>query len=146
MADIKRKAEATWTGDLKSGTGKTSGESGAFKDVECTFATRFGDEKGSNPEELIGAAHSSCFSMQLSGLLGRDGHEPKSIHTEATVTLQKTEGGFKVSSVHLSTQGDVPGIDEETFQKIAQEAKETCPISMLLMPGLDEMTLDATLA
>ena len=145
MADIERRAEAQWTGDLKSGVGKTSGASGAFEDVQYTFATRFENKPGSNPEELIGAAHASCFSMQLSGVLTGDGNAPKRIHTRATVTMRKVEGGFKVSAVHLHAEGEVPGIDEATFKKAAEEAKEICPISVLLSPGLEEVTVEAKL-
>ncbi|MFU8806022.1 MAG: OsmC family peroxiredoxin [Bradymonadaceae bacterium] len=145
MADLKSNAEAIWTGELKTGTGKTSGKSGAFMNVEYTFATRFEGQEGSNPEELIAAAHAACFSMQLSGVLGKGGHSPESIHTDATITLSLGEGGPRVSRIHLKTEAGVPGIDDATLQEAAETAKKICPISKLLTPGLDEITMEATL-
>jgi lipoyl-dependent peroxiredoxin len=146
MPDILRHASGTWSGDLQSGTGTASTESGALRDAKVSFTSRFEDGvTGSNPEELIAAAHASCFSMALSATLGRQGHTPKQIRTQATLTLNKGEGGFKVTKIHLDTEGDVPGIDEATFRKAAETAKETCPISVLLRPGLEALTVNARL-
>ncbi len=146
MPDILRHASGTWAGDLQTGTGTASTESGALHDAKVSFATRFNEPMtGSNPEELIAAAHASCFSMALSATLGRQGHTPRKISTKATLTLKRGESGFKVTKIHLETEGDVPGIDEATFKQAAETAKDTCPISTLLKPGLEALTLDARL-
>ncbi len=146
MPDILRHASATWAGDLQSGTGSASTESGALRAAKVSFSTRFNEPlTGSNPEELIAAAHASCFSMALSGTLGRGGHTPKEIRTTATLTLHKGEAGFKITGMHLETEGEVPGITEEQFKQAAETAKETCPISALLKPGLQTLTLNAKL-
>lgn len=145
MADRKNRAMATWRGDLKSGMGTMSTSSGSFEDIEFTFATRFGEELGTNPEELIGAAQAACFSMQLSGILTQGGHSPTHIETEATVGLKYTGKGFKISTIHLQSRAEVSGIDNETFQKAVQTAKEICPVSVLISPGLDEFTVEAVL-
>ncbi len=143
MADILRHAHASWAGDLRGGTGKASTESGALRDATVTFPSRFESGSGSNPEELIAAAHAACFSMALSGVLGAQGHAPKEIRTKATLTLSRAESGFKITKIHLETEGEVPGIDEAAFMAAAEKAKETCPISTLLKPGLQELTVDA---
>ena len=145
MPDLLRHAEATWSGDLRSGSGTASTESGALRDVKMAFASRFESESGSNPEELLAAAHAACFSMALSATLGRSGHTPKEIRTKATVTLNKGASGFKITAIHLETEGEVPGIDEATFKEAAETAKNTCPVSALLKPGLENLTLDAKL-
>ncbi|MFL5804784.1 MAG: OsmC family protein [Roseiflexaceae bacterium] len=146
MPDILRHASGTWAGDLQSGTGSASTESGALRDAKISFTSRFeGPVSGSNPEELIAAAHAACFSMALSGTLGRGGHTPKEIRTKATLTLNKGEAGFKITGIHLETEGEVPGIDEATFKQAAETAKETCPVSALLKPGLQTLTVDAKL-
>lgn len=144
MADLLRHATASWAGDLRSGTGRASTESGALTDATITFPSRFESASGSNPEELIAAAHASCFSMALSAGLSAQGHAPKQIRTKATLTLHKGESGFKITRIHLETEGDVPGIDAAAFQAAAEKAKETCPVSVLLKPGLEELTLTAT--
>lgn len=146
MANREHRAMASWRGDLKGGVGTMSAPSGAFRDIEFTFATRFGDKTGTNPEELIGAAHAGCFSMQLSALLAKGGTPPNHIQTEATVKLKEVEGGFKISTVHLETNAEVPGVDNETFQRAVGEAKRLCPVSVLLSPGLDELTVAARLS
>jgi osmotically inducible protein OsmC len=137
-----RTAEARWEGDLRSGKGRVKLGSGAYEGA-YSFATRFGDEPGSNPEELIGAAHAGCFSMALAAGLSRDGHPPKSIETNATVHLDKDDAGFKISRIELKTVGDVPGIDAATFAKAADDAKKGCPVSRALA-GVD-ISLDAKL-
>lgn len=145
MASRRHRARASWRGDLKSGVGTMSGRSGAFQDVEFSFETRFGEKQGTNPEELIGAAHAACFSMQLSALLAKGGTPPNRVETEATVELKQIEGGFKISAIHLQTEAEVPGVDEESFQRAVGEAKEICPVSVLVSPGLDELTVEARL-
>ena len=126
-----RKAEATWNGDLKGGNGNYSGASGALKG-SYSFGTRFGDTPGTNPEELIGAAHAACFSMALAAGLGGAGHQPKKIHTTADVTIDKVGEGFKITKIVLNTEAQVPGIDEATFMDHANKAKTGCPISQAL--------------
>jgi len=146
MIQIERSAEAIWRGDLKNGQGTTSTETGVLREVPYSFKTRFdNDKQGTNPEELIAAAHAACFSMAFSNLLSTAGHAPREIRTTARLTLAKTETGFKISKIRLETTGVVDGIDDETFQTTAGKAKEGCPVSQLLKPGLEEMTLKATL-
>lgn len=145
MSDIIRKGSAVWSGDLKSGRGRVSTQSGALKDNPYGFTTRFEGEPGTNPEELIAAAHASCFSMALSMILGQDGNTPEEIRTSVAVRLARAEGGFKVTAIHIDVTARVPGLDEEGFSKAAQTAKENCPISKLLAPGLDELTMKAAL-
>jgi len=146
MADIERRASAIWTGDLQKGSGPASVTSGALKDVKISVGSRFGNESGSNPEELIAAAHGACFSMQLSGVLSQEGHPPESIHTNVTLSMRPVAGGFKIFKIHLDTEGKVPGIDETAFRAAAEKAKEICPVSGLLKPGLEVLTVNAKLA
>jgi osmotically inducible protein OsmC len=143
MAEFHRHASSTWRGDLRNGAGVVSTESGALQDTKVTFVSRFENAGGSNPEELIAAAHASCYSMALSAGLSGEGHVPESISTKATVTLQMDQSGPKVTKIHLETEGKVSGIDAATFQTFAETAKANCPISKLLIPGLEEVTLDA---
>ncbi len=144
--EIQRSAEAVWRGDLKSGQGTTSTETGVLREVPYSFKTRFeNDRQGTNPEELIAAAHASCFSMAFANMLSGAGHAPKEIKTRAVLTMKKVEGGFKLARVHLETTGRVDGLDEAAFQATAEKAKNGCPVSQLLKPGLEEMTLKATL-
>ncbi|HXC97893.1 MAG TPA: OsmC family protein [Verrucomicrobiae bacterium] len=144
--EIQRSAEAVWRGDLKSGQGTTSTETGALREIPYSFKTRFeNDRQGTNPEELIAAAHASCFSMAFANMLSGDGHAPKEIKTRALLTMKKVEGGFKLARMHLETTGRVDGLDEAAFQATAEKAKNGCPVSQLLKPGLEEMTLKATL-
>ena len=146
MIQIERSAEAVWRGDLKNGQGTTSTETGVLREVPYSFKTRFdNDKQGTNPEELIAAAHAACFSMAFSNLLSTAGHAPREIRTTARLTLAKTETGFKISKIRLEASGVVDGIDDATFQTTAEKAKEGCPVSQLLRPGLEEMTLKATL-
>jgi len=145
MADIERHASASWSGDLRTGTGKASTESGVLHDATITYPSRFEQATGSNPEELIAAAHAACFSMALSGVLSGQGTPPQEIRTKGTLTLHKGESGFKITRIHLETEGRVLGVDEATFRAAAEKAKETCPVSTLLKPGLEAITLDARL-
>jgi len=124
-------SKAIWNGKLKDGNGKMSIGS-ALEDFPYTFSSRFEDGKGSNPEELIAAAHAGCFSMAFSARLVEEGFTPKSISTIAEVKLEKDKDGFKISESMLNTKADVPGIDEETFMKLAEEAKRNCPVSRAL--------------
>lgn len=146
MPDIERRASATWIGDLQKGQATASVPSGALKDTPISVSSRFGDAPGTNPEELIAAAHASCFSMQLAALLSADGHPPKQIQTNATLSMRKVESGFKIFKMHLDTTGTIEGIDQATFQAAAEKAKTICPVSGLLTPGLEELTLNARLA
>ncbi len=139
---MKRSANAEWKGELKQGKGVISTESGALSNVPYGFSNRFEEEKGSNPEELIGAAHAGCFSMALSGQLGEAGLTPDSIRTTADVTLDKVDSGFAVTKVHLTVKAKVPGADQAAFDTAANNAKAGCPISKLLNA---EITMDATL-
>ena len=127
---------------LIEGRGTMSAASGVLNDTQYSFTTRFEDGIGTNPEELIGAAHAGCYSMALSAELGKAGFDPQSVRTSATVTLEMLEGGPTVTSVHLETVANVPGADDESFQEVANGAKEGCPISRLRDT---EITLDATL-
>ena len=129
---MKRNASAEWRGDLKSGKGTISSASGVLENTQYSFSTRFEEGKGTNPEELIAAAHAGCFSMAFSAQLGERGITPESIRTTATVTLEKTEGGFSVTASHLEVRARVPGVDQAKFDEAAKAAKEGCPISKLL--------------
>ncbi len=146
MADILRSADAVWSGEIKSGNGSISTTSGVLKEAAYSFGTRFENADGTNPEELVAAAHAACYSMALAATLGRGGHKPEQIKTHATVTLESLQaGGFKVAKVRLETTGTVPGMDDATFKQIAAEAEKTCPISNLVRGGA-EIELDAKLA
>ena len=129
---MKRIGSAVWQGGLKDGKGTVSTESGVLKDTQYSFATRFESGRGTNPEELIGAAHAGCFSMALSVVLGNAGFTPERLATTATVTFEKLEAGFTVTEIHLDLVAKVPGASEQAFQEAAQTAKATCPISRLL--------------
>jgi osmotically inducible protein OsmC len=126
-----RNAQAEWKGSVTEGNGIIKLSSGAFEGA-YSFKTRMGDENGTNPEELIGAAHAGCFSMALAAALGQNGFTPSSIHTEAAVRLDKVENGFAITKIDLTTTADVPNIDETKFQEIANAAKENCPVSRAL--------------
>ena len=126
-----RQANAAWKGSLKEGTGNMKFGNGAF-DGAFSFASRFEEGTGTNPEELIGAAHAGCYSMQLSGELSRAGGDPKRIETEAKVLLRKDEIGFKISKIILTSQAEVAGLDEKQFQEAAAAAKKNCPVSRAL--------------
>ncbi|MEH6706909.1 MAG: OsmC family protein [Alloalcanivorax venustensis] len=135
-------ASAHWEGDIKKGKGTISTQSGALKEQPYGFNTRFEDEPGTNPEELIGAAHAGCFSMAFSLELGNAGYTADSIDTKAKVTLDKDGDGFSITKIHLDMNAKIPGIDDAEFQKIANGAKEGCPVSKVLNA---ETTLDAKL-
>ena len=141
---MKRSGSAVWQGGLKDGAGTVSTESGVLDAVSYSFSKRFGDEKGTNPEELVGAAHAACYSMQLSGVLTAAGTPPDEIATSATVSGSMGDSGFSITDVHLTVEAKIPGADEAAFQAAAQKAKEICPISKLLNSSID-ITLDATL-
>ncbi len=139
---MKRKAAAVWRGVLKDGKGTISTDSGVLADTQYSFSTRFEEGKGTNPEELIAAAHAGCFSMALSGQLGNAGLTAESINTSATVTLEKTDAGFTITSVHLDVTAKIPGADQQAFETAANNAKAGCPISRLLKA---EITMQARL-
>ena len=138
-----RTAEAEWKGTLNEGKGTMQGETGAVKG-SYSFSSRFEEGTGTNPEELIAAAHAGCFSMALSGQLGRAGFPPESVKTTARVHLNKTDAGFSITKIELSSRAKVPGIDSATFQEKAEAAKKGCPISRALNPSI-EVVLDAQL-
>ncbi len=137
-----RHADAVWEGSLKDGNGKVALGSGAFEG-KYSFASRFEEAGGTNPEELIAAAHAGCYSMALSATLGRSDFTPTRVATTAKVHFGKIEAGFRITRIDLTTEASVPGIDDAAFQEIAKTAKETCPISVAL--GAVEITLDAKL-
>lgn len=137
-----RTSDATWNGDLKNGKGTVRLGSGAFEG-QYSFSSRFESGTGTNPEELIGAAHAGCYSMAFAGGLGAAGFEPQSVSTIADVHIDKTGDGFTISQIDLRTEATVAGIDEATFQKIAEETKATCPVSQLVKAA--NITLKATL-
>lgn len=140
-----RKAGVLWTGDLKSGNGIVSTESRALFENPFNYRMRFEDEQGTNPEELIAAAHASCFSMALASILTKHGYEPVRTDTTATCVLtSKDGGGHEISTMQLHVRAEVPGIDENTLRKLILEADEVCPVSNLLRNGL-EIQIDATL-
>lgn len=139
---MQRKATAVWNGDLKGGRGRVSTASGVLDNTQYSFSTRFEEGKGTNPEELIAAAHAGCFSMALSAQLMEAGLKADEIRTEATVTLEKVEGGFAVTKSHLDVAARIPGASQEAFDKAAGNAKAGCPISKLLKA---EITMKAVL-
>jgi osmotically inducible protein OsmC len=139
---IKRNGSAVWSGGLKDGKGAVSTGSGVLKDAQYGFNTRFEDGPGTNPEELIGAAHAGCFTMALSGQLGQAGMTAQELRTTATVSMEKVDGGFKITAVHLDLVAKIPGASQEAFDKAAQTAKENCPVSKLLNA---EITLSSRL-
>src|SRR6185369_17449464 len=137
---MKRNASAVWTGGLKDGKGTISTDSGVLAESQYSFSTRFEDGKGTNPEELIAAAHAGCFSMALSGQLGQAGLTAESIRTTASVKLEKTDAGFAITSVHLEVKARVPGADQQAFATAANNAKAGCPVSKVLKA---EITMNA---
>ena len=140
---INKTATAHWTGSLKEGKGKISTESGALSTQPYGFNTRFEDKPGTNPEELIGAAHAGCFSMAFSMILGDYDAVADAIDTKATVSLEKLDAGFAITKIHLDMTATIPGISESDFQEAAKTAKENCPVSKVLA-GAD-ITMDAKL-
>jgi lipoyl-dependent peroxiredoxin len=145
MADIQRTAEVNWQGDSRSGKGNLSTGSGVLKQVPYTWHMRFEDEPGTNPEELIVAAHAGCFTMAFAGALARKGFVADSLHTNGTLIMEMVDGKQTVTRVRLEVEGKVPNIDEATFQQTAAEAEQGCPISRLLRPGLKEVEVVARL-
>lgn len=139
---MKRNASAEWKGGLKDGKGTISTDSGVLSNTQYSFSTRFEDGVGTNPEELIAAAHAGCFSMALSGQLAQAGLTADSIRTTASVKLEKTDAGFAITSVHLEVKARVPGADDAAFTTAANNAKAGCPVSKVLKA---EITMDATL-
>jgi osmotically inducible protein OsmC len=140
---MKRSASAAWSGGLKDGKGTVSTDSGVLSAVPYNFSKRFENEKGTNPEELIAAAHAACFSMALSMILGQAGMTAENIATKATVSLDQVEGGFKITASHLETTVKIPNADKAAFQKAVEAAKSGCPVSKLLNATI---TMDAKLA
>ena len=139
---MQRKASAVWSGGLKDGKGKISTDSGVLRDTAYSFGTRFEDGVGTNPEELIAAAHAACFTMALSGQLGAAGMTAESIRTNATLTMEKLDAGWTVTAIHLDVAARIPGGDPEKFATAAGNAKTGCPISRLLKA---EITMEARL-
>jgi osmotically inducible protein OsmC len=139
---IKRKGSASWKGGLKDGKGTISTESGALNAYPYGFVSRFEGQRGSNPEELIAAAHASCFTMALSLILGEAKLTAEQMDTTAEVTIEQVEGGFAITSSHLTIKAKIPGADQAKFKELAGKAKAGCPVSKLLKA---EITLDATL-
>ncbi len=139
---MKRKASAVWKGGLRDGKGTISSDSGVLSDTQYSFSTRFEQGTGTNPEELIAAAHAGCFSMALSGQLGDAGMTAESIHTTASVTLDTTEAGFTITAVHLEVTAKIPGADQQAFETAANNAKAGCPVSKVLNA---KITMDAKL-
>ncbi|HCS09526.1 MAG TPA: OsmC family peroxiredoxin [Pseudomonas sp.] len=139
---IKKTASAHWAGDLKTGIGSISTETGVLREAPYGFKARFEGGKGTNPEELIGAAHAGCFSMALSMILGEAGLTAESIDTTAEVTLDKQDDGFAITAVHLVLKAKVPGATQQQFDELTTKAKEGCPVSKVLNA---KITLDATL-
>ena len=139
---MKRKASAVWNGGLRGGNGTMSSASGVLDNIQYSFTTRFENGIGTNPEELIAAAHAGCFSMALSAELERAELTPESVSTNSTLTFEKKDAGFTITNIHLDVVAKIPGIDEENFAKIAEGAKRGCPVSRVLNA---EITMDAKL-
>jgi len=139
---MKRTGSAVWQGNLKGGTGTVSTESGVLENNQYSFSTRFEDGKGTNPEELIAAAHAGCFSMALSGQLEAAGLTAEEIRTSAGVTLEKQDAGFAITKIHLEVTAKVPGADKDAFATAANNAKDGCPVSQVLNAAI---SMDATL-
>lgn len=139
---MKRKASAVWRGGLKDGKGTISSDSGVLKETQYSFSTRFENGIGTNPEELIAAAHAACFSMAFSAELGKASITPESIRTTATITMDKTDAGWTITGSHLDVAANIPGIDPAKFTAAANAAKTGCPISRLLKANV---TMEAKL-
>ncbi len=139
---IQRKGSAVWQGGIKDGKGSISTESGALSAYPYGFASRFEGQRGSNPEELLGAAHASCFTMALSLILGEAKLTAEKMETQATVVLEKVEDGYSITSVHLTLDAKIPGATNDTFQELAGKAKANCPVSKLFNTNI---TLEARL-
>jgi osmotically inducible protein OsmC len=145
VAEIQREAHAIWNGNLRKGEGNITTASNALRDESYSFGTRFEQKPGTNPEELIAAAHAACYSMALANTLDSKGYPPERIKTHATCFLTRREGGgFRISKMHLEVEGWVPGLSQIQFQQIAGEADQGCPVSNLLRSGL-KIELEASL-
>ncbi len=142
MAKITRTGSAHWQGGGKDGKGALTTQSGTLSETPYSFNDRFAEGRGTNPEELIGAAHAGCFNMQLAFMLAGEGHAPESLRTEARVTIESDGPGFKISTVALTLRAKVPGLDAAQFRKVAEDAKAGCPVSKVLNATI---TLDAAL-
>lgn len=142
MASIRREASARWQGSGKEGKGTLTAQSGTLRETPYSFNARFGDGQGTNPEELIAAAHAGCFAMALSFKLSGAGHAPEELNVAARLSMEQEAGGWKIAAVALTLRGRVPGISAEEFERLAEDAKATCPVSRVLNA---EITLDATL-
>jgi osmotically inducible protein OsmC len=129
---MKRSASAVWDGEFKSGKGRVSTESGVLKESQYSFGTRFENGPGTNPEELIAAAHAGCFAMALSAFLGKAGFSPKRISTKANVTLEQVNGNWTITTIDLDLEAQIPGISREKFEEVANDAKANCPVSRVL--------------
>ena len=139
---MKTNGSAIWSGGIKDGKGAISTRSGALQEYPYGFASRFEGKPGSNPEELIGAAHAACFTMALSLILGEAGFKADALDTTARVTLDKLDDGYAITAIHLTLKGKVPGADQATFESLAGKAKAGCPVSKLFKAPI---TLEATL-
>lgn len=139
---MKKSGSAVWKGSLREGGGTISTQTGVLRDAPYGFKARFEDGPGTNPEELLGAAHAACFSMALSLMLGDENVAAERIATTADVSLEKVDGGYSITAVHLTVSANIPGIDADTFESIAQKAKAGCPVSKVLNA---KITMDATL-
>lgn len=138
MVNILRSAGAVWKGDLRNGKGVINTESGALKEQPYTFSTRFEDERGTNPEELIAAAHAACYSMAFASTLAKKGYQPEKLETDATITFSPKEGGgYEITKMNLHVRGQVPDLDQATFEEISKDADKGCPVSNLLRCGLE---------
>jgi osmotically inducible protein OsmC len=144
MTEINRKAGVIWHGDLRTGSGVISTESQALFDQPYSYKTRFEEQPGTNPEELLAAAHSACFSMALASVLKKKGFEPHEIETNATCTVESRGEGFEISRMQLHVRGEVPGVDQAAFRQLVMETDRVCPVSNLLREGL-EIQIDAEL-
>jgi osmotically inducible protein OsmC len=143
MRQIKRKSHALWKGGLQAGSGVLTSESRALNETPYSFATRFGDKRGANPDELIAAAHAGCYSMALANTLKQKGYEPERVLTVATAVLEKKEEGFAITEMHLDISASVPNLDEAEFRRLVEEADKSCPVSNLLREGLS-IVIDKT--
>ena len=144
MADISRRGSAQWSGDLMKGAGTVSTESGTVQNAQYSFKTRFENGTGTNPEELLAAAHAGYFSMQLSAMLAGDGHTPENVQTEATCEMMRAGAGFKISTMRLKVTGKVAGLDQAGFDDYVTRAADLCPLSGI-MKGNVEIVHEATL-
>lgn len=142
MAIIRRTASAAWQGTGKEGKGSLITQSGTLRDTPYGFSTRFGDAQGTNPEELIAAAHAGCFTMALAFRLSGAGHTPESLRTEARLSMEQEQGGWRIAAIALTLRGKVPGCTPDEFRRLAEEAKATCPVSRVLNA---EISLDAAM-